>query len=92
MGDRETTIRGLESLRDVCKTKSDMSIGKGRTAWAYYAIVAHLALDMLRELEPVEPISNMGMLFCGNCRYAILRTVNYCPKCGRKVAWNNADH
>lgn len=26
----ETVIKGLESLRDVCNAKADMSIGEGR--------------------------------------------------------------
>lgn len=46
---------------------------------------------LLLEQEPVKPISHADMMFCGNCRYAIPRTVNYCPKCGKKVKWNDAE-
>lgn len=55
MIDREKVIKGLESLRGICIAKSDMAIGEGRTAWAGYASVVHLALDLLREQEPVKP-------------------------------------
>ncbi len=54
--DREKVIRGLESLRDICNAKADMAIGEGRTAWAGYASVVHLALALLREQEPVKPV------------------------------------
>ena len=42
----EMVIKGLEKLRDVCNAKSDMSIGKGKIAWAGYAnnVIDALAL------------------------------------------------
>ena len=41
----------------------------------------------LKEQEPVEPIYKDVMPFCGNCKHAIAKTVNYCPKCGKAVKW-----
>lgn len=61
MADREKVIGGLESLRDVCNAKADMAIGEGRTAWAGYASVAHLALALLREQEVGKWIKLQGM-------------------------------
>lgn len=49
MHDRENVIKGLESLRDICNAKSNMAIGKGKTAWAGYANSADDALSLLRE-------------------------------------------
>ena len=47
-----------------------------------------MAIEALKVQEPVKPLIAHDMYFCGNCKYAIPRTVNYCPKCGKKVMWN----
>lgn len=39
-------------------------------------------------LEAELPIYKNDMPFCGECKYALARTTNYCPKCGRKVKWD----
>ena len=93
MPDREKTIKGLESLRDVCNAKADMAIGEGRTAWAGYASVVHLALDMIREQEPVEPKEYMSRVnrteyLCGACDSGILYGDEFCRHCGREVKWD----
>lgn len=81
--ERDKVIRGLESLRDICNAKADMAIGEGRTAWAGYASVVHLALDLLRELIPVEPlhkcVGNGSNTLIADASYA------YCPFCGRRI-------
>ena len=46
------------------------------------------ALVLLKEREPVKPLIANDMYFCGSCKYAIPRTTNYCPKCGKKVEWD----
>lgn len=92
--DRENVIKGLEGLRDVCNDKSDMAIGKGRTAWAGYASVVHLALDLLRDQEPVEPQVNHDIdgdswyYRCGKCHEAIDYKERFCRRCGREVKWD----
>ena len=48
-----------------------------------------LIKDIIYKLEPQEPIYKNDMPFCGECKYALARTTNYCPKCGRKVKWND---
>lgn len=45
------------------------------------------ALALLKKQEPIRPLIANDMYFCGNCKYAISRTANYCPKCGKKVEW-----
>ena len=91
--DRDKVISGLESLLDICNAKADMAIGEGRTAWAGYASVVHLALDLLKEQEPVEPrwahpAYDKTVMMCGSCGIAIpLGRPNYCPWCGRGMLW-----
>ena len=52
--DREKTIKGLENLRDICKAKSDMSVGEGKIVWAGYAKDADDAIAILKEQEAVK--------------------------------------
>ena len=43
-------------------------------------------LELLKGLEPVKPMAIDATMFaCGNCRFALPRTANFCWKCGRKV-------
>lgn len=42
----------------------------------------------LKVQEPIKPLIAYDMYFCGNCKYAMPKTVNYCPKCGKKVMWS----
>lgn len=49
------------------------------------------ALSLLKEQEPVKPnVYGLNYYFCGNCdtRFRSVST-NYCPKCGRKVKWDD---
>jgi rubrerythrin len=54
-----------------------------------YNDVLDMAIDALKAQEPVRPLIANDMYFCGSCKYAIPRTTNYCPKCGKKVEWND---
>lgn len=47
------------------------------------------ALTLLKEQKPIRPLIANDMYFCGSCKYAIPRTTNYCPKCGKKVEWGD---
>ena len=51
MADMEKVIKELESLRDICNAKSDMTIGKGKIAWAGYANTADDAIVLLKEQQ-----------------------------------------
>ena len=44
---------------------------------------------IIYKLEAESPIYKNDMPFCGECKYALARTTNYCPKCGRKVKWDD---
>ena len=87
--DRTEVIKGLESLRDVCNAKADMAVGEGRTAWAGYASVVYLALNLLRKQEPVKPDYSpyYQEWYCGNCGKMIPKAYKYCNYCGRAVKW-----
>lgn len=52
----EKTINGLENLREICKAKSDMSVGKGKILWAGYAKDAEDAIALLKEHETKYPV------------------------------------
>ena len=50
-------------------------------------------LALLKEQEPVKPITDNGAVFrtyaCGNCKtYFYLRQQKYCAICGRAVKWD----
>lgn len=62
------------------------------------------ALELLKEQDAVEPIrsNESDVWYCGNCDEIVgeetltaggIQEVrhNYCPECGRKVKWDEAD-
>lgn len=59
--DMEKVTKGLESLRDICNAKSNMSIGNGKIAWAGYANVAEDAIALLKEQPEI--------VRCKNCKH-----------------------
>ena len=98
---REKVIKGLEccdycnSLTNTCFQCPYLDLNKEEGMVRCTAELAHDALALLREQEPVEPKwtdfedSFTGEKFkvyqCGNCGSYILSDVLYCPVCGRKV-------
>lgn len=48
-----------------------------------------LIKDIIYKFEAESPNYKNEMPFCGECNYALSRRNNYCPKCGRKVAWDD---
>ena len=40
-------------------------------------------------LEPEPPIYKDCFPFCGNCKYALATTYQYCPKCGKEIKWDD---
>jgi len=61
MADMEKVIKELESLRDICNAKSDMTIGKGKIAWAGYANTADDAIVLLKDQPEI--------VRCKDCKY-----------------------
>jgi len=51
------------------------------------------ALALLREQDPVKPIAEGKWPYrwfrCGNCEEPLYGPWNYCPKCGRRVKWDD---
>lgn len=99
MADREKVIKGLEccmseSLCYKCPYKSENECENGKY---YYSKAIEDAITLLREQEPVKPelrMSKWGFkqwLICGACGGTITFKVTYCPYCGRKVKWDEAD-
>ena len=65
------------------------NIGKGT---ACFKALTKDALEMLNELEAVEPIpptDDSDLWQCGNCNHQLFRCTQqrYCEMCGRKVKW-----
>ena len=95
MADREKVIKELESLRDICNAKSNMSIGKGKIAWAGYANTVMDAIDLLKGQEEqgsIQPTlirnnkdTNEYWLICGFCKHKIDALFRFCPYCGREI-------
>ena len=84
MPDREKVIT---HFRDAIEALGDVS------NWRFVHVdILKEAVELLKAQEPVTPICKSDMLFCGACRYAIPNTVNYCPRCGRKVDWDASDY
>lgn len=101
MADIEKVIKELESLRDICNARSDMSIGKGKIAWAGYANTVIDAIDLLKEQEAKPPAIMQDIegiwstcSMCGHKLRAILAMKmdtyfpKFCSECGKAVKWD----
>lgn len=83
MADRESVIRGLESV---------ILLGRYDAA---AKLVVRDALALLREQEPVEPkredAGHRIIMLCGACGVPIPTPggwrYKYCPTCGRRIKW-----
>ena len=97
MPDREKIIRGLERCL-VCNT-SAITSAEGEKAYrdceytvALYCRQDKLLRDALALLkqEAVKPVRDkvVGRIWlCGNCGVLITESMNYCPKCGKRIEW-----
>ena len=50
------------------------------------SVIVKKAIELLKEQEPVKPMSG-GL--CGQCGCRIYQDANYCYNCGRRVKWND---
>ena len=60
----------------------------------------NLAIEALKEQDPIKPIVDVDTWACGKCGHRLEKqeligdnvlvneTYEYCPQCGRKVDWN----
>lgn len=87
MPDREKVLKALEHHKETAVCNGCPYAGDDDTPQGNCPIYDD-ALALLREQEPIR---RSEMYFCGDCKTAIARTMNYCHKCGRKVNWNAAD-
>jgi len=102
MTDREKIIRDIERcahhVPDACRDCSKYGGGYELRCMEH---LMEDALALLREQEPVEPIKTPETIRaeynCGKCTAPIgimfhdgdwYYKADYCPRCGRKVAWS----
>ena len=46
-----------------------------------------MAIDMLKNQEPVKPVVRKGTIWCGKCGILVSQLDNYCSRCGHEVNW-----
>ena len=93
MLDREKVLNALRCLSNPFDDERDCD----NCSYDYCSCVLDVTADALELLneEPIPPIEKhkAGMYFvCGNCQYEfgiVDGWPNYCPDCGRRVAWDD---
>ena len=78
--DREKVIAELEDIQK----SLDEGYGVGLT-WKSNLI--RNTLELLKEQEEVEPLSEHRLFICSVCKNSLSRGQKYCHECGRKVKW-----
>ena len=106
MADREKVIKGLEHCTSAkypypCNGCAYCGNIDYTDPWSCRIAVMRDALELLKEQEPVEPItSGQDDWACGNCGETVgwnelscsgqdAVKHNYCPNCGKAVRWND---
>lgn len=98
MHNREKVIKGLvccdycNSLTNTCFQCPYLDLNKEKGLAVCTAELAHDALALLREQEPVEPLWHeygpYSFWTCAGCDGIIDHDdYKFCPHCGRKVKW-----
>ena len=88
--EREKVIKELEECIEHIRINEFEKI----SCWGNCQIAMMEALGLLKEKEPVEPISRFNKLlnktfyWCGKCEAHIEENQSYCSCCGQKVKWN----
>ena len=101
MIDKEKVIKGLECCMSEsrCYKCPYLTEGECENGTSYYSKSSEDAITLLREQEPVTWSYEYNCFICSNCGLAIEdevnclmnNSINFCPTCGRKVKWNEAD-
>lgn len=91
MPDREKVVKGLED------SLTNQGCGYMDGVGELYAVSGEdlqNAIAMLKEQEPVKPREQeetRTWTVCGNCSQHLISKWLWCPYCGRKVKWDEAD-
>ena len=87
MKDLEKVIKGLEhcSSDDGCK---GCPYSKNESGHVCSVVCLRDAIALLKEQEPVKPIRLENWYKCPSCSGNIVSNMEYCPRCGRKVKWD----
>lgn len=94
MADQEKVIEMLGKVS--CFFKSLLAVGWQCDADTYreYLESVNMAIALLKEQEPVKPKWASGIkgsdALCGSCwAWLFDHSWTYCPRCGRKVRWDD---
>ena len=88
MPDKDKVISAIEKAKEQSE-----KYGLDRILVDFKA--ADMILKLLKEQEPVEPISRFNKLlnetiyWCGKCEAHIEKNQSYCGCCGQEVKWND---
>lgn len=93
---REKVVKGLSSIHAVAV--GDGAFYVTECGMADFNRLLTDAAQLLKRLEPVAPVRKDGLYRCGNCLGTVvgyiadfsrrlIKTDNYCRKCGREVKW-----
>ena len=86
MTNKERVIKGLEVHTDAYSFCRDCPYQEQRRC--QYLLMDD-ALELLKEQEAVKPIRLENWWKCPSCSGNIVANMNYCPRCGRIVKWND---
>lgn len=94
MADREKVVKGLEACRTLVHCKEcPYAYDKRADDSSCEAVLHNDVLELLKELEPVEPMATITANgihhdFCGKCgRLLPIGQAKYCSYCGQAVKW-----
>ena len=90
MPDREKVIKGLECHVNLFKCHDCPYVDAIHPGWGCHLeeLIAD-ALALLKEQEPVRPIRLENWWKCPSCSGNIVANMNYCPRCGKAVKWDD---
>lgn len=101
MSDREMVIKGLEQFKADFKPFCGNGSDWARVDNAIALLKKQEAVKPITETTNLkewgapdekitaEAIKKWTFHLCGNCKATLLRTDNYCSKCGRKIKWDD---